>query len=191
MRAYRLCALQNLRGGAGGHINFRATYWYKWGRPHLYQNAKQETFWARIEGRVMAMLEGEPNLTLELLNQATHAWIEREYHHAHHSEIGATPLKRYLAGPDVGRECPSSDALRAAFRIDVTRTQRRSDGTVSLDGTRFEIPSAYRHLQRVDVVEPIPDSTPGIAPLLRQLLAEHAATGLPPAWIPADWQEST
>ncbi|MFT0174312.1 DDE-type integrase/transposase/recombinase [Paraburkholderia mimosarum] len=200
-----------------------------------YQNAKQETFWARIEGRVMAMLEGEPNLTLELLNQATHAWIEREYHHAHHSEIGATPLKRYLAGPDVGRECPSSDALRAAFRIDVTRTQRRSDGTVSLDGTRFEIPSAYRHLQRVrlryarwdlsrvdlidadsdavlcalrpldkaanadgqrrrldaiDVVEPIPDSTPGIAPLLRQLLAEHAATGLPPAWIPADWQES-
>jgi len=200
----------------------------------LYQNAKQETFWARIEGRVMAMLEGEPNLTLELLNQATHAWIEREYHHAHHSEIGATPLKRYLAGPDVGRECPSSDVLRAAFRIDVTRTQRRSDGTVSLDGTRFEIPSAYRHLQRVqvryarwdlsrvdlvdpssgaalcplhpldkaanadghrrrldavDVVEPIADSPPGIAPLLRQLLAEHAATGLPPAWIPADWQE--
>lgn len=200
-----------------------------------YQNAKQETFWARIEGRVMAMLEGEPNLTLELLNQATHAWIEREYHHAHHSEIGATPLKRYLAGPDVGRECPSSDALRAAFRIDVTRTQRRSDGTLSLDGTRFEIPSAYRHLQRVqlryarwdlsrvdlvdassgaalcplhpldkaanadghrrrldaiDVVEPIADSPPGIAPLLRRLLAEHAATGLPPAWIPADWQES-
>ncbi|MFT0175054.1 DDE-type integrase/transposase/recombinase [Paraburkholderia mimosarum] len=198
-----------------------------------YQNAKQETFWARIEGRVMAMLEGEPNLTLELLNQATHAWIEREYHHAHHSEIGGTPLKRYLAGPDVRRECPSSDALRGAFRIDVTRAQRRSDGTVSLAGTRFEIPSAYRHLQRVRLryarwdlsrvdlidadsdavlcplrpldkaanadgqrrrldaanVEPPPASAPGIAPLLRQMLAEHAATGLPPAWIPADWQE--
>lgn len=198
-----------------------------------YQNAKQETFWARIEGRVMAMLEGEPNLTLELLNQATHAWIEREYHHAHHSELGGTPLKRYLAGPDVQRECPSSDALRAAFRIAVTRAQRRSDGTVSLAGTRFEIPSAYRHLQRVHLhyarwdlsgvdlvdadsgavlcplrpldkaanadgqrrrldavnVEPPPASTPGIAPLLRQMLADHAATGLPPAWIPANWQE--
>ncbi|MDE3130018.1 MAG: transposase, partial [Acidobacteriota bacterium] len=197
-----------------------------------YQNAKQETFWARIEGRVMAMLEGEPNLTLDLLNQATHAWIEREYHHAHHSEIGTTPLKRYLAGPDVGRESPSSAALRAAFRIDATRTQRRSDGTVSLAGTRFEIPSAYRHLQRVrlryarwdlsrvDLVDadsgavlcplrPLDKAAnadgqrrrleavgtsepsaepPGVAPLMRQLLAEHAATGLPPAWIPADWQ---
>ncbi|OXJ22547.1 IS481 family transposase [Burkholderia sp. HI2714] len=197
-----------------------------------YQNAKQETFWARIEGRVMAMLEGEPNLTLDLLNQATHAWIEREYHHAHHSEIGTTPLKRYLAGPNVGRESPSSAALRSAFRIDATRTQRRSDGTVSLAGTRFEIPSAYRHLQRVrlryarwdlsrvDLVDadsgtvlyplrPLDKAAnadgqrrrleavsasepsaepPGVAPLMRQLLAEHAATGLPPAWIPADWQ---
>ena len=34
-----------------------------------------------------------------------------------------------------------------------------------------------------------PVCQPGIAPLLRQLLAEHAATGLPPSWIPADWQE--
>jgi hypothetical protein len=202
--------------------------------PH--QNAKQETFWARVEGRVMAMLEGESDLTLDLLNRATHAWIEHEYHRAHHSEIGCTPLERYLAGPDVSRECPSSNALRSAFRIDVTRTQRRSDGTASLDGTRFEIPSAYRHLQRVRLryarwnlghvdlvdadtgkvlcpVRPLdkaanadgqrrrlddlsstanlaPVSQPGIAPLLRQLLAEHAATGLPPSWIPADWQES-
>ena len=200
-----------------------------------YQNAKQETFWARIEGRLMAMLEGEPNLTLERLNQATHAWIEHEYHHAHHSEIGSTPLKRYLAGPDVRRECPSSRVLRAAFRIEVTRTQRRSDGTVTLAGTRFEIPSAYRQLHRVhlryarwdlshvDLVDadsgavlcalrpldkaanadgqrrrldpastsvPKPvASAPGVAPLLRQLLAEHAATGLPPAYIPIDLQE--
>ena len=46
---------------------------------------------------------------------------------------------------DVGRERPSSDALCAAFRIDATPTQRRLDGTMSLAGTRFEIPSAYRH----------------------------------------------
>ena len=39
-----------------------------------YQNAKQESFWGRVEGRLMAMLEGEQALTLELLNEATQAW---------------------------------------------------------------------------------------------------------------------
>jgi putative transposase len=41
-----------------------------------YQNAKQENFWARVEGRLMAMLEGEKQLTLEFLNRATQAWVE-------------------------------------------------------------------------------------------------------------------
>ncbi len=36
-----------------------------------YQNAKQEVLWAQVEGRLMAMLEGEPNLTLSMLNTAT------------------------------------------------------------------------------------------------------------------------
>lgn len=45
-----------------------------------YQNAKQEVFWAQVEGRLMAMLENEPSLTLSTLNIATLAWIEQEYH---------------------------------------------------------------------------------------------------------------
>ena len=57
-----------------------------------------------------------------------------------------TPLARYLRGPSVGREGPSSDALRRAFRTEVTRKQRRSDGTVTVEGVRFEIPAAYRTL---------------------------------------------
>ncbi len=36
-----------------------------------YQNAKQEVLWAQVEGRLMAMLEGESELTLPLLNEAT------------------------------------------------------------------------------------------------------------------------
>ena len=131
-----------------------------------YQNAKQESFWGRVEGRLMAMLEGDASLTLDALNLATQAWVEQEYHRAHHSEIGTTPLSRYLAGPNVRRECPTSDALANAFRIEVKRRQRRSDGTVSLGGTRFEIPARYRHIEevhlqyarwdlsRVDLVEP-------------------------------------
>ena len=116
-----------------------------------YQNAKQESFWGRIEGRLMAMLEGEETLTLDVLNLATQAWVEQEYHRTEHSEIGATPLARYLSGPNVGRACPSSTDLIAAFRIEVARRQRHSDGTLSLEGGRFEIPSRYRHLKVVHV----------------------------------------
>jgi transposase InsO family protein len=192
------------------------------------QNGKQESFWGQVEGRLLAMLEGEPQLTLELLNVATQAWAEEEYHRREHSEIKETPLDRYHRGPSVGRECPSSDALRRAFRIEVTRTQRRSDGTVTVEGVRFEVPSAYRtlvllrvrvarwDLSSVDLVDPRsgehlatlvpldraknaerarrvltpahahdePRAPVGIAPHLRALMADYAATGLPPAFIP-------
>ena len=114
-----------------------------------YQNAKQESFWGRIEGRLMALLEGEASLTLDALNLATQAWTEQEYHRTRHTEIGTTPLAHYLAGPNVRRECPAAAVLSAAFRIVVKRRQRRSDGTASLDGRRFEIPSRYRHLEHV------------------------------------------
>ncbi len=195
-----------------------------------YQNGKQESLWGRIEARLMAMLEGESALTLALLNESTQAWVEQEYHRTVHSEINTTPMAHYLAGPNVGRACPNTADLVAAFRIEVVRRQRRADGTVSLAGTRFEIPVRYRNfidvrlryarwdLSRVDLVDPrtgailcpvrpldksanasgarraltpvgadlsvLPPS--GVAPLLRQLLADYAATGLPPAYLPTD-----
>jgi hypothetical protein len=179
------------------------------------------------------MLEGCPELTLELLNEATQAWVEGEYNQKPHAELGTSPLRRYLTGPEVGRESPSSEALRQAFRAQVARRQRRSDGTLSLEGRRFEIPARYRHLERVwvryarwdlstvDLVDPhtgallgplypldkhrnadgqrrrleaataeaaaptgAAPAAPGIAPLLRQLMADYAATGLPPAYLP-------
>ena len=193
-----------------------------------YQNAKQESFWGRIEGRLMAMLEGEQSLDLDALNLATQAWTEQEYHRTVHSEIAATPLDHYLAGPNVSRTCPTSAALTDSFRIEIERTQRRSDGTVTLSGARFEIPSRHRHLQqvhlryarwdlsRVDLVDartgailcpvkPLDKSanargrrrrltpadvdlsplTPkGLPALMTQLLADYAATGVPPAYLP-------
>ena len=101
---------------------------------------------------------------------------------------------------------------------------------MSLEGQRFEIPSRYRHLERlqlryarwdlrsVDLIDarrgiilcaiyPLDKSAnasgerralesasaaaiqsrePGIAPLLKKLMAEYAATGLPPAYLPTD-----
>lgn len=179
----------------------------------------------------MAMLEGEPELTLALLNQATCAWVELEYHRTVHRELGDTPLSVFTSAPSVGRPAPSPDRLRRAFRMQTTRTQRRSDGTISVEGVRFEIPSRYRTILRptvrvarwdlssVDLVDPrtdtllatllpqdkranadrrrrvVADATPvpsaeaapapaGIAPHLRRLLADYAATGLPPAYLP-------
>lgn len=116
-----------------------------------YMNAKAEVFWAQVEGRLMAMLEGVPALTLAILNEATQAWVELEYNREVHTEIGVAPLTRMLAGPSVVRPCPSSETLRRAFRLKEHRTQRRSDGTVSIESVRFEVPSHFRHLERLTV----------------------------------------
>lgn len=116
-----------------------------------YQNGKQEVFWAQIEGRLLPMLEGVPELTLSLLNEATQAWLELEYNRSVHSEIGMSPVAKLLASPSVARPCPGADDLRRAFRIRETRAQRRSDGTVSIEGVRFEVPSHLRHVERIEV----------------------------------------
>jgi putative transposase len=131
-----------------------------------YQNGKQESFWGNVEGRLLAMLDGYPELTLAFLNEATQAWVEIEYNCAVHRELGCTPVERFARAPDVLRPSPSSDALRAAFRLEAKRRQRQSDGTISVEGVRFEVPSRFRHfrelvvryarwdLGRVDLVDP-------------------------------------
>ena len=199
-----------------------------------YQNGKQEIFWATVEGRLMAMLQGTPELTLELLNHATQAWVEMEYNRTAHRETREAPLQRFLEGPHAGRPCPAIELLRGAFRQDVTRSQRRSDGTITIEGVRFEIPNRFRHLRRLAVryarwnlgcvhlvdprsdtllapIHPLdkaahadgrrralhPSAAPppgehagdGMAPLLRKLLAQYAATGVPPAYLPKPSQE--
>jgi len=199
-----------------------------------YQNAKQEVFWAQLEGRFMAMLEGVEDLTLERLNHATQAWVEMEYQRKVHSATGQPPFERCLQGPSVGRPSPDSDTLRRAFTTEVRRTQRRSDGTISLQGRRFEIPARYRSLAHVCVrfaawdlttvhladdrtgedlcrlwpldkarnadgrrrvlpatASDAPAPASGMAPLLCQLVAEYAATGLPPAYVPKFEDEAT
>jgi hypothetical protein len=114
--------------------------------------------------------------------------------------------------------------------MEMTRKQRRSDGTITVAGVRYELPSVYRTLSRptvrvarwdlssIDLVdprrgthlatlypidkeanadrrrralaEPGPDEparqSAGIAPLLRQYMADYSATGLPPGYIPHD-----
>jgi transposase InsO family protein len=63
-----------------------------------YQNAKQEAFWGPVKGRLIAMLEHVPDLTLNFLNEATQAWVEHKYNRKPHAEIGEAPITRFLAG---------------------------------------------------------------------------------------------
>ena len=206
-----------------------------------YQNGKQESFWGQIEGRLLPMLESLEALELKELNDTTQAWVEIEYNRKVHSEIKQTPLQAYLETHDLGREAPGSQELALAFTAETTRTQRRSDGTVSLHGRRLEVPSRYGHLprvclryagwdlSRVHLAEPksgailcrlypqdknknaqaarrtraTPLSPPQggesdppkpsgeMAPLLKKILGEYAATGLPPAYQPKDEIEPT
>jgi putative transposase len=197
-----------------------------------YQNGKQEAFWGTLEGRLMKMLDGVAELTLDLLNQATLAWMEIEYNRAVHRETSSSPVERFDRAPDVLRTSPSSESLRDAFRLETKRSQRQSDGTISLEGVRFEIPARYRHfreviiryarwdLGRVDLVDersgiilapiyPLDKSanadgrrpviepadadmapedrrrTAGeLPPLLKSILQEYSATGMPPAYLP-------
>lgn len=125
-------------------INLQTTLAYS-----PYQNGKQEAFWNQAEGRLLAMLEGVKILTLDLLNEATQAWVELEYNRAIHSELGVTPIQRYLEGPDVGRSCTSTERLRNVFTRKVDRQQRKSDGTLTLETVRFEVPSRFRHMKEM------------------------------------------
>lgn len=194
-----------------------------------YQNGKQESFWGSLEGRMMAMVEGRRDLSLEELNTITQAWVEMEYNRSVHSETLESPMARFLNGKSVLRDSPESSVLTLSFRRDESRSLRRSDCTISISGKRFEIPSAFRSLVRVTVrfaewdlrqvhlVDPRTNATlaplypldrrknanglrralgtsvlpgqlplPGMdetPPLLQSLMAEYAASGLPPAYI--------
>jgi putative transposase len=116
-----------------------------------YQNAKQEAFWGPVEGRLMAMLDAVPDLSLAQLNEATQAWVEYEYNRKRHAEIGETPVDRFLAGPGVTRSCPDGTALKLAFTRADRRALRHSDGTIVIAGRRFEVPNRYRHLTTIEV----------------------------------------
>ena len=132
------------------------------------------------------------------------------------------------------RDTPDAERLRLAFTLEQTRSQRKTDGTISVAGVRFELPSRFRTLGRVTVryrrwdlssawvidprtkvvlarirpldkqanadgrrrtLAPLPDEpevvkSAGLGdpmpPLMRKLLADYAATGLPPAYLPKD-----
>ena len=114
-----------------------------------YQNGKQEVFWGQIEGRLLPMLEGVADLTLDQLNEVSQPWVEMEYNRKVHSEIGQSSVATLSPRQQRGRALSLHRQLQLAFTTEVRRIQRRSDGTLTLEGIRFEIPSRFGHFQRL------------------------------------------
>src|SRR5258707_414203 len=69
-----------------------------------YQNAKQEAFWGPVEGRLIAMLEHVPDLTLSFLNEATLPTAMR----------CASPSRAALIAPTRRATAPSSSRVAAS-----------------------------------------------------------------------------
>ena len=114
-----------------------------------YQNGKQESFWKPLEGRLLKMLPRQKRVTLEILNAVTQAWVEQDYHARVHSEIKETPLHRFFNEKHVLRQSPAFNELKNCFRMRTSRRVRKTDGTVTLDGIRFQLPRCYAHLDEV------------------------------------------
>ena len=115
--------------------------------PH--QNGKQEVLWGQLEGRLLAMLANKTVLEMKELNDLTQAWSEVEYNKSNHREIKSTPLNRFLNHTDISRDCPDWNYLKSSFRREDKRRLRRSDGTIPIEGIRFEIPYQYKHFKDI------------------------------------------
>jgi hypothetical protein len=184
------------------------------------------------------MLSNVDNLSLDFLNRASLAWVEQEYNRAENEEMKAAPINEYIEVKDVTRPSPDEEKFKFCFTRPETRKQRKTDGTIKLQGVRFEIPSRFRHIQKlhlryqswdlskaylidnrrdeklvtiypqdktknasgqrrslevtqealskVDTDDSLskPNTGDSIPPLLKKIMADYAATGLPPAYLP-------
>jgi len=105
------------------------------------------------------MLEDVADLTLATLNEATQAWVELEYNRKLHSENGE-PRSRASQRTRVTRQ--SRTAPRFAARLHPHPTSAlsaKSDGTVVIEGCRFELPNRLRHLTGIESALPYWDLT--------------------------------
>lgn len=98
---------------------------------------KQERFFRTVRLQFLPEVEASAITTLAELNDSFWAWLACIYHQNEHGETGQTPLDRFRAGLDTPRQV-DPQALGRAF---LWREQRqvRKDGTLSLQGNRYQV----------------------------------------------------
>lgn len=105
------------------------------GRPEGH--GKIEALNRYIRGAFLAELKASNITTLDGLNEAFLAWMQREYNTRVHSETGQTPRERYLQDSTHIRYA-DEEALRQAFLWKETRVADKA-GVFSLLGTKYQV----------------------------------------------------
>jgi putative transposase len=114
-----------------------------------YQNGKLERFWGTVESQLLQMIPRNKPITLAELNRYTQAWLERDYHRQRHSELKSTPERIFFESKAVPLRRPDPAEFRSAFRRSCHRKTRTQDGTVQIEGVRFQLPQSFAHIKDV------------------------------------------
>ena len=100
---------------------------------------KIERVFRTVREQFLVEINPETVSDLPRLNQLFSAWVETVYHHATHSETGATPLQRLASVPRF--TVPAPGLLREAFLWSETRTVTKT-ATVSMHANTYEVDAA-------------------------------------------------
>jgi len=132
--AYRASTLQGICARLGIHLIFCRPYSPEGkGKLERWHKTVREGFLIELDERRIAGLED--------LNARLWAWLEQVYHRTQHGGLGGmTPLARYQRDlPRIRSLGARAAQLDSLFHHRVKRLVRK-DGTVSYEGSRFEVP---------------------------------------------------
>lgn len=135
--AYRAQTLQGICARLGIHLIHCRPYAPEGkGKLERWHRTCRDQFLGELDERLITSLDD--------LNARLWAWLEQVYHRSPHAGLdGLTPLARYQQDLPTIRTLGSRAAkLDALFLHRVSRSVRK-DGTVSYQGTRFEVPFEF------------------------------------------------
>jgi len=132
--AYRAHTLQGICARLGIHLIYC--------RPYAPEGKGKLERWHRtFRDQFLSELDERHITHLDDLNARLWAWLEQIYHRTPHAGLdGLTPLARYQQDlPRIRSLGPRATQIDALFHHRINRFVRK-DGTVSYQGTRFEVP---------------------------------------------------
>lgn len=154
--AYRAQTLQGICARLGIHLIHC--------RPYAPEGKGKLERWHRTcRDQFLSELDERRITGLDDLNARLWAWLEQVYHHRPHAGLaGLTPLARFQQDlPTIRTLGPLAAQLDALFLHRVSRLVRK-DGTVSYQGTRFEVPFELSGKTVRLVVDPHAETVVGV-----------------------------